>query len=140
MKQLICIAACLLLAGCSRPAAESQLLFEDAWVRAMPPGSMMTAGFGRLVNNSNVDLEITAYTSPQFADVSLHRTVLEDGMSRMKEVPTLMIPAGSEIELAPGGYHLMFMQPIEKQVDVLLLHVDVDGSGRFSFELPFERR
>ena len=140
MKQLIWIAACLLLAGCSRPAAESQLLFEDAWVRAMPPGSMMTAGFGRLVNNSNVDLEITAYTSPQFADVSLHRTVLEDGMSRMKEVPTLMIPAGSEIELAPGGYHLMFMQPIEKQGDVLLLHVDADGGGRFSFELPLERR
>jgi len=140
MKQLIWIAACLLLAGCSRPAAESQLLFEGAWVRAMPPGSMRTAVCGRLVNNSNVDLEITAYTSPQFADVSLHRTVLEDGMSRMKEVPTLMIPAGSEIELAPGGYHLMFMQPIEKQVDVLLLHVDVDGSGRFSFELPVERR
>ena len=140
MKLLMWIVSCLLLAACSRPVVENQLLFEDAWVRAMPPGSMMTAGFGRLVNNSAVDLKITAYASPQFADVSLHQTVLEDGMSRMQEVPALQIPAGSEIDLEPGGHHLMFMQPIEKQEDILLLHVDVDGGGRFSFELPVERR
>ena len=140
MKLFSLIVSCLLLAACSRPVAEHQLLFEDAWVRAMPPGSMMTAGFGRLVNDSSEDFEIIAYTSPQFGDVSLHQTVMENGLSRMDEIPALAIPAGSEIELAPGSYHLMFMRPTQEHTDVVEVHIEVAGGGRFSFELPVERR
>ena len=105
------MAASLFLAACSPPAAEQTLKFEDAWVRATPPGAMMTAGFGRLVNHTDLKLEITAFTSPNYGDVSLHQTVIENGVSRMKEVPGLSIPPGGEVELAPGGYHLMLMMP-----------------------------
>ena len=140
MKLFSLIVSCLLLAACSRPVAEQQLLFEDAWVRAMPPGSMMTAGFGRLVNNSDTAMEISAYSSPQFGDVSLHQTVLEGGLSRMKEVPMLNLAAGSEIELAPGGYHLMLMQPTGDLTELVEIHIDLTGGRRFTFELPVERR
>jgi copper(I)-binding protein len=140
MKLLKLIAACLLLAACSPPATENSLDFENAWVRAMPPGSMMTAGFGRLLNNSDTAIEISAYSSPQFEDVSLHQTVLKDGLSRMNEVPVLNLAAGSEIELAPGGYHLMFMQPIGELTEIVEIHFELAGGQRFSFELPVERR
>jgi len=140
MKLLRLIATCLMLAACSQPVAESPLGFEDAWVRPMPPASMMTAGFGRLVNNSGSDIEISAYSSPQFEDVSLHQTVLKDGLSQMNEVPLLNLAAGSEIELAPGGYHLMFMKPIGEQTETVEIHLELAGGRRFSFELPVERR
>lgn len=102
----------------------------------------MTAGFGRLVNQSAVPLEITVYTSPAYFDVSLHQTVLEDGVSRMREVPVLTIPPGSEVELAPGGYHLMLMNPTQAALprDWLVLHIEAAGGQRYSFELPVERR
>ena len=106
----------------------------------MPPGSMMTAGFGRLVNNSDTAMEISAYSSPQFGDVSLHQTVLEGGLSRMNEVPVLNLAAGSEIELAPGGYHLMLMQPIGAKADKVEIHFELADDRRFTFELPVERR
>jgi copper(I)-binding protein len=140
MKLLKMIAACLLLTACVKPVPENPLDFADAWVRPIPPGSMMTAGFGRLVNNSEADMEISSYSSPQFGDVSLHRTVVEDGLSRMKEVPVLSIPSGSEVELNPGGYHLMLMKPLGETSETVEISMALANGQRFIFELPIERR
>ena len=136
------MAASLFLAACSPPAAEQTLKFEDAWVRATPPGAMMTAGFGRLVNHTDLKLEITAFTSPNYGDVSLHQTVIENGVSRMKEVPGLSIPPGDEVELAPGGYHLMLMMPKQASGphDLIELLIEEAGGQSFSFEIPVEQR
>jgi copper(I)-binding protein len=140
MKRLIWVSVSLLLLACSSPEPEHQLLFENAWVRAMPPGSMMTAGFGRLLNKSGIDLEISTYTSPQFEEVSLHRTIQENGVSRMQPVPALKIPAGTNLELAPGGFHLMFMGPAQKIERVIRVQIELTDGRQFSFELPVERR
>ncbi len=142
MRYKFLLAAGILLAACSPPAVEQTLKFEDAWVRATPPGAMMTAGFGRLVNQTDHKLEITAFTSPSYGDVSLHQTVIENGVSRMREVPGLSIPPGEEIELAPGGYHLMLMMPTQPSGphDRVVLQIEEAGGQRFSFELPVERR
>jgi len=124
------------------PDVEQTLKFEDAWVRATPPGAMMTAGFGRLVNHTGLKLEITAFTSPSYGDVSLHQTIIENGISRMKEVPELSIPPGGEFELAPGAYHLMLMMPTQASGphDRVVLQIEEAGGQRFSFELPVEKR
>ena len=136
------MAASLFLAACSPPAAEQTLKFEDAWVRATPPGAMMTAGFGRLVNHTDLKLEITAFTSPNYGDVSLHQTVIENGVSRMKEVPGLSILPGDEVELTPGGYHLMLMMSKQASgpLDRVELLIEEAGGQSFSLEIPVERR
>jgi copper(I)-binding protein len=142
MRYKFLLAAGILLAACSPPAIEQTLKFEDAWVRATPPGAMMTAGFGRLVNQTDHLLEITVFTSPSYGDVSLHQTVIENGVSRMREVPGLSIPPGGEIELAPGGYHLMLMMPTQPSgpPGFIELQIETAGGRRFSFDLPVERR
>ncbi len=142
MKCALLIAAGIFLAACSPPAAEQTLKFEDAWIRATPPGAMMTAGFGRLLNQTDLELEITAYTSPAYGDVSLHRTVIENGVSRMEEVPGLSIPPGGEVVLAPGAYHLMLMMPTQTSgpQDRVVLQIEEAGGQKFSFELPVEKR
>jgi len=139
------LSACLvgLLPGLSGVAADDgPLFFEEAWVRAMPPGMKMTAGFGRFHNAGAERIELTAFASPQFGDVSLHRTELVDGVSRMREVPSLVVAPGESVTLEPGGYHLMLMMPVEPLEGGA--HVTVDASaddGRvFRFELPVERR
>ena len=142
MRCNILLAASIFLAACSPPAVEQTLKFENAWVRATPPGAMMTAGFGRLVNHTDHQLEITAYTSPAYSDVSLHETVIENGVSRMREVHGLSIPPGGEVDLAPGGYHLMLMMPTRASAphDWVVLQIEEAGGQRFSFKLPVERR
>lgn len=123
-------------------AGERSLAFDGAWVRALPPGMGMTAGFGTLVNSGDEPLEITAFTSPQFAEVSLHRTETVDGVSRMREVPTLRVEADASVQLAPGGYHLMLMQPtgpLATGQTVTVRMATADG-GDFEFQVPVERR
>lgn len=122
--------------------AEPRLAFDAAWVRALPPGMHMTAGFGTISNPGSEAIELTAFSSPQFADVSLHRSETVDGLSRMREVPSLRVEAGASVELEPGGYHLMLMQPaapLQAGQSVNLVMTAADGR-EFSFEVPVERR
>jgi len=132
----------IFLAACGPATHNNGPVFEDAWVRAMPPGMKMTAGFGTLGNPEPAAIEITAFASPSFADVSLHRTELIDGVSKMREVPTLSIAAGATVVLEPGSYHLMLMMPtgeIQPGQGVVVEMTLADGR-KFTFDLPVERR
>ena len=136
-------AACVWVLGFGLLAAgEADLSFDKAWIRPLPPGMKMTAGFGQLHNLGPETLELTSFASPEFGDVSLHRTEIIDGVSRMREVPSLSIAPGETVELAPGGYHLMLMMPAgpispEQSITVQM----TAGEGRvYRFELPVERR
>lgn len=102
----------------------------------------MTAGFGVLRNSQQKPIEITAFSSPSFSDVSLHRTELVDGVSKMREVPALKLAAGESIVLEPGGYHLMLMMPsgeIQPGGVVTIEMTAADGLS-FRFDVPVERR
>lgn len=87
--------------------ADDALDFEDAVVRAMAEEADMTAIFGTLVNESNEDIEIVAFSSSVDAGINeIHETV--DGQMREMEEP-LIIPAGESVALEPGGAHFMLM-------------------------------
>ena len=122
--------------------AEQDLALEAAWIRALPPGMKMTAGFGLLRNDGAQAIELSAFSSPQFGDVSLHRTELVEGLSRMREVPSLKLAPGETIALEPGGYHLMLMMPVAPiAVDErITLDISAEDGRVFRFELPVERR
>lgn len=122
--------------------ADDLLQFENAWIRALPPGMGMTAGFGIFRNFDAESIDLTEFFSPEFADVSLHRTEIVDGVSRMVEVPILHIDAGASVELAPGGYHLMLMKPavpVAAGGAVTLVARTADGR-EYRFEVPVLRR
>lgn len=136
---VLLILTVLILAACSKP---TEPVFENGWVRAMPPGSKMTAGFGTLNNVTAATIEIESVTSPWFRDISLHRTEDVDGVSRMREVDSLVLAPGQELEMAPGGYHLMLMMPLQSIVPGRVVPLEFKAAdGRvFSFEAPVERR
>ncbi len=132
----------ILLAACSPAPEGPELAFETAWIRALPPDHGMTAGFGTLVNHGPEAIELVSFGSPTWADVSLHRTELVDGVSRMREVKSLTVPANGSVELAPGGYHLMLMMPagpIAPGDSVTVTMATADGRT-FLHEVPVERR
>lgn len=133
---------CLLFWAQALTADEPELMFEEAWIRAVPPGMGMTAGFGTLRNTGDTDIVISGFSSPEFGGVTLHRTEQADGMSRMREVPSLRVPAGSVVELAPGGYHIMLMKPLPalQEGQPVTVEITAEGGRAFSFELPVKRR
>jgi len=140
LAAVACVAA-VAWTGMTR-AGQEGLAFEAAWIRAMPPGMSMTAGYGRFRNTGAEVVELLSYSSPEFGEVTLHRTEIVDGVSRMRDVSVLPIPPGEAVALEPGGYHLMLMAPEAPLAEGRLVTLQVfakDGS-MFRFEVPVQRQ
>lgn len=103
--------ALALLALSSGAVAAGQLRISDAWIRTPPPSMRMLAGYAVLHNDGDTSVVVTAASSADFGSVSLHESSAHDGVERMRSIDRLQIAAGASIALAPGGKHLMLMQP-----------------------------
>ena len=88
---------------------------QDAWVRLVPGGDMpMDAGYAVIDNPCDTAAVVIAATSPSYADVSVHESTMNDGMSQMRPVDALRVEPHARVELKPGGYHLMLMAPRQR--------------------------
>ena len=129
-RHVLLLAACLLpLTACAREACTPQV--KDGWVRLMPGGMPMQAGFGRIDNPCPMPVTIVSASSPAYGSVELHESKVIGGVNRMREVPELRIAPDGAAVLQPGGLHLMLMQPDATLVEgerVPLVLVLADGS------------
>ncbi|MFF5077252.1 copper chaperone PCu(A)C [Actinoplanes sp. NPDC000266] len=102
------------LAGCgstsdaSAPAAAT-LTVKDPWVKAVDKG--MTAAFGTLVNDTGQDVTVVK-AATSISPMELHEMAMQDGKMVMRpKEGGFVVKAGGTHELAPGGDHLMIMDP-----------------------------
>lgn len=104
-----------LLFAASMPAVAGDCLpkVEGAWIRMPPVAMPMMAGFARIENPCSSPAAVVGAESLAFADVSLHETRQEAGISRMREVERLPVAPGKAVELKPGGLHLMLHGPYQ---------------------------
>ena len=102
----------LMLAASAAVGAERCApVIEDAWVRAAPPGATTLAGYLLLRNDCDAPVTVTGVASDAFAMPMIHRTVEEDGVSKMRHEHESVVPPGAALKFAPGGLHLMLMRP-----------------------------
>jgi copper(I)-binding protein len=106
-------------------SAFAELDITDARIKNLPPTVPVRAGYMTIHNPSQVAVSIVAIHSEAFASVEIHRSVMQDGMMRMDLVEALEIEADTSLKLAPGGLHLMMMQPVEatrpgEQIEIIL--------------------
>jgi periplasmic copper chaperone A len=109
MPRLIAILTLFLFAPSAFAAA--QIGVSNAWIPQAPPGVDMLAGYLTLKNTGDSAVNVLAAQSDRFRTVTVHQTVIENGVSRMRELHLFEIAAGQEVKFAPGGLHLMLMQP-----------------------------
>ena len=104
---------CLILAPTLVPAAseEAGVSVRDAWIRETPPGMTMMAGYMALKNNTSRSQSLVAASSSDFDTVMIHRTVVKDGMAGMVHASQIELAPNAGLTFAPGGYHLMLMNP-----------------------------
>lgn len=93
------------------PGAVCQPRIEKAWIRAAPPGAMMLAGYATVRNPCARDITIVDVAAADFAGAMIHETLVENGVSKMRHADRLPVPARGVLAFAPGGRHLMLMQP-----------------------------
>ncbi|MFK7816378.1 MAG: copper chaperone PCu(A)C [Gammaproteobacteria bacterium] len=110
MYKLILLTTLTLLVACNQTPKES-FITEGAWVREGPPNAGALAGYVTITNHTDQDRTLVSAKSEQFNVVEIHRTIVENGVAKMRRQKDLPIPAGGSLVLEPGSYHLMLMTP-----------------------------
>jgi copper(I)-binding protein len=122
----------------------SSIRIGEGWVRAMPllEGAegvgTNSAAYLLLRNEGATGDRLLGAESPCASRVEIHESSMEGEVMRMRKVDELEIPPRSEVELKPGGLHLMLLgltgPLIEGEEVDLTLHFR--GAGDRPLRLP----
>ena len=104
-----------LLLAASLSVSAQQLTVTEPWVRATVPQQKATGAFMHL--RSDADVRLVAAESPVAGVVEIHEMSMQNDVMKMSPIPALDLPAGQDVELKPGGYHVMLMD-LRQQVKV----------------------
>lgn len=88
--------------------AQPVVAVDDAWIRATVPEQRATGAFMRLTSKEPAKLVSAA--SPASSVVEVHEMAMQNDVMKMRQAPAIELPAGSVVDLKPGGYHIMLMQ------------------------------
>jgi copper(I)-binding protein len=111
LRGLLPILAILAFAG-SAAAHEYKigaLSVGHPWARETPPAAIMGAGYLTVKNSGTEADTLIAVETSGAQKVEMHQSTVENGVAKMRPVTGVEIPAGGEVALAPGGYHLMLV-------------------------------
>jgi periplasmic copper chaperone A len=67
------------------------------------------AGYVTISNEGDAPEELIGVRTPFAASTSLHTTIFEDGIAKMRPLIGVPIAPGEVINLEPGSMHVMFM-------------------------------
>lgn len=115
--------------------ANAQITIKNAWVRPAIVGQNSAVYF-QLVNEG-LTSDVLVGAASLIATAELHQTIeKEDGVMGMIPLNRVDIPAQSEVELTPGGKHIMLInltQPLTVGENVSLT-LNFEHTGNIVFE------
>lgn len=108
MKPIVHLAGAVLAVSLSTALWAQTVDVKDAWVRATVPSQQATGAFMKLTAKEGVKL--VGISTPAAAVAEVHEMKMDGDVMKMRAVTGgLDLPAGTAVELKPGGYHLMLM-------------------------------
>lgn len=114
-RRVFCAAALAGLWLGSAHAGEG-LTVRGAWIPEAPPTARVQAAYLDLVNEGPAAAVVEGAQSPDFARIEMHGTIQSQGTARMEAQPDLRVDGGATLVLAPGGLHLMLIEPRRRLV------------------------
>ncbi|MFS8628848.1 MAG: copper chaperone PCu(A)C [Limnochordales bacterium] len=135
----------VVLAAAPAAWAQGHVVVEGAWARAASVGAN-SAAYMRIVNHGPDDLVIVGAAADVAERVEIHQTIMEMSMvegrltqvMRMERIPELVVPAGSAVELVPGGLHVMLLTLTRElqEGDTFELALLTEDGGRIVVHVP----
>lgn len=96
------------LGACGSASTDDGIEITDAWARTTPSGA--TTGAVYLTISSPEDDVLEGATTEAADAAQIHMTMSgTDGTSMMHQVDGLELPAGEDVTLESGGYHVMLI-------------------------------
>jgi periplasmic copper chaperone A len=123
--------AALLLASCSK-SGTPDIRISDAWARETVAGQTATAAYMTIDNRGTGDDRLVNVEATVPAEAMLHVSESSGDVSRMREMGAgLALPAGTAVQLKPGGSHVMITglgAPL-RTGEVMKLRLRLEKSG-----------
>ncbi|MCK9550328.1 copper chaperone PCu(A)C [Aquamicrobium sp.] len=80
------------------------------WSRETPHGAKVAAGYVKIVNHGSGADRLISATGEIAGRTEVHEMAVDDkGVMTMRPVEGINVPAGGEVELKPGDFHIMFL-------------------------------
>ncbi len=110
-------------------AALAQVDVSNAWVRGTVP--TQTASGAYMVLHAHENARLVGVSSPVGA-AELHEMKMEGNVMRMRQVQSLDLPKMQDVELKPGGYHVMLMDLKSqlKKGDTVPITLKIEQGGK----------
>lgn len=107
------LAAALALAPMVTPPraladGSGDIMLMHAWSRPAAQGHNAVV-YLNIANKGAIEDKLVGASSPVAERVEIHRSTMEDGIHRMREVESIAVPAGGSATLEPGSYHIMLI-------------------------------
>lgn len=137
---LAALAPCLPLAAWAAGAAD-QITVVAPYVRMVPPGAMATAAFMVLKNTGVKDVKLVKAENSASQVTELHTHLNEDGVMKMRRVPSIVIKARGETALQPGGFHAMMIElkGAMKEGDKVAITLGFDDGSSKQVDAPVRK-
>lgn len=127
MMRRLMLPALLLLAACDQQSAPD-LNIRDGWARATAEGQTSGAVYLTIDNKGGAD-RLVSVSTDQAAMAMPHENATVDGVSQMRMLEDIEVPANGQVVLAPGGTHIMLEG----------LRGELVKGYRFEVELTFDK-
>lgn len=136
---LLALVGMLALAGCGPRAAgkAGEVEIRGPWIRPAAAGGS-TAAYMQIKNGANQPDRLVSAEFAPAGMVELMDTTIVDDRMQMVTISEIEIPAGGQVELKPGGLHVMLMNLKEDLVEgqTAALTLTFEQGGSVTLELP----
>lgn len=117
---------------------KGDVIIEAPWARASIGISRPAAAYLSIRNEGREPVILTGVSTPVSKMAEIHESTMSNGIARMGPAGDVVVPAGSEVLLKPGGLHIMMMklkQPLKKgeNFPMILTFKDI---GSINISLP----
>jgi copper(I)-binding protein len=144
MNKLVSIVLILFsfaLLGNIQAAENTNVVINDPYVRAVPPGQTVSAAFMVFENKSDKALAVINAHSEIADVVELHTHTHKDGMMQMRRIEKIDLPAQAKTTLKPGGLHIMLIDLKQdiKPGQMINITLDLSDGSQKAIQAPVRK-
>jgi copper(I)-binding protein len=142
-RRIVILVACLFfLAACAPAPAASQgsIQIFDPWIRPALSGGN-SAAYMVIKNTGSQDDQLVGAAFSPAQMVSIMETTMQNNHMSMADVSSIAVPAGGQVELKAGGYHVMLMNLAGelKTGDSVSLTLNFQKAGAVTLQVPVKQ-
>jgi periplasmic copper chaperone A len=108
-RSLAAVFICVSAAAFASDYKAGLIEIDNPWSRATPKGASTAIGYMTIKNNGTAPDRLVAASVEVAGSVEFHSMVMENGISKMRDLPSIEIKPSESVELKPGSTHAMFV-------------------------------